>query len=254
MVAGVAMNGGAATTDAPGIEHFERHIRPLLVESCYSCHSAQAEKGIKGGLVLDTRDGLLKGGDTGPAIVVGDPEKSLLIKAVRYHDENLQMPPKGKKLSDPQIDALVAWVKMGAPDPRTGQSAAKDPKREAAKHWAFQPVKEPAVPPVRSKKLVQNPIDSFLLSKLEAKGLSLSPRADRRTLLRRATYDLLGLPPTAAQVTEFENDRSPDAYAKLIDRLLASPHYGERWPRYGLDCARSAGTHARPGPVDAGAG
>ena len=229
-------------SDASGIDYFEKHIRPVLVESCYGCHSPQAEKGIKGGLSLDTRDGLLKGGDTGPAIIAGDPEKSLLIKAVRYHDENLQMPPKGKKLSDPQIESLVAWVKMGAPDPRTGATQSSKPKAQTAKHWAFQPVKEQPVPVVRSKKPVQNPVDQFLLAKLEAKGLSLSPRADRLTLIRRATFDLIGLPPTVAQVAEFENDHSPDAFAKLIDRLLASPHYGERWGRYWLDIARYADT------------
>ncbi len=241
-VAAVVPATMVAASDASGFDYFEKHIRPVLVESCYGCHSPQAEKGIKGGLSLDTRDGLLKGGDTGPAIMVGDPEKSLLIKAVRYHDENLQMPPKGKKLSDLQIESLVAWVKMGAPDPRTGVTQNSKPKTQAAKHWAFQPVKEQPVPVVRNKKQVQSPVDQFLLSKLEAKVLSLSPRAERLTLIRRATYDLLGLPPTVAQVAEFENDRSPDAFAKLVDRLLASPHYGERWARYWLDVARYADT------------
>jgi len=230
------------SSEASGTEYFEKHIRPVLIESCYGCHSAEAEKGIKGGLSLDTRDGLLKGGDTGPAIIAGDPEKSLLIKAVRHHDDNLQMPLKGKKLSDLQIESLVTWVKMGAPDPRNGTTASSKLKTQPAKHWAFQPVKDPPVPTMRNKKLVQSPVDQFLLSKLEEKGLSLSPRADRLTLVRRATYDLLGLPPTAAEVAEFEKDRSPDAFAKLVDRLLASPRYGERWARYWLDVARYADT------------
>lgn len=234
--------GRMNAADGTGFDYFEKNVRPVLVDSCYSCHSAQAEKGIKGGLALDTKAGLLTGGENGPAIVAGNPEKSLLIKAVRYHDEALQMPPKGKKLPDEQIEALVAWVKMGAPDPRTGPSTLKDPKVEAAKHWAFQPVQQPAVPKVRNKKQVQSPVDSFLLAKLEERGLTLSPRADKRTLVRRAYYDLLGLPPTDAQVAEFEKDRSPDAFAKLVDRLLASPHYGERWARYWLDIARYADT------------
>ncbi len=231
-----------ATADAAGIEHFEKHVRPVLVESCYGCHSVGAEKGIKGGLALDTRDALLKGGDSGPALVPGDPEKSLLIKAVRYHDENLQMPPKGKRLPESQVEALVAWVKMGAPDPRTGQTKAVDPKALAAKHWAFQPVREPTSPAVKNKKQVRTPVDNFLLARLESKGLKLSPTADKRTLIRRATYDLTGLPPTAAEVAAFEADRSPDAFAKLVDRLLASPRYGERWARYWLDIARYADT------------
>ncbi len=234
--------GHAAAPDAAGIEFFEKHIRPVLVESCYGCHSPKAEKGIKGGLSLDTREGLLKGGDSGPAILPGDAEKSLLVKAVRYHDENLQMPPKGKRLPESQVDDLVAWVKMGAPDPRTGQGNANDPKLQSARHWAFQPVREPAPPVVKQKKLVQTPVDGFLLARLEEKGLKYSPRADKRTLIRRATYDLTGLPPTAEAVATFEADRSPDAFAKRVDQLLASPRYGERWGRYWLDVARYADT------------
>lgn len=239
---GVAGGGALRASELSGIDYFEKHVRPVLVESCYGCHSAQAEKGIKGGLSLETRESVLKGGENGPALVAGDPEKSLLIKAVRYHDADLQMPPKGKKLPDEQIEALVTWVKMGAPDPRTGPAVLKDPKLEAAKHWAFQPIAALPVPAVRSRKRVQNPVDAFLLSKLDAKGLTLSPRADKRTLARRAYYDLLGLPPTEAQVEAFERDRSPDAFARLVDQLLESPHYGERWARYWLDIARYADT------------
>jgi mono/diheme cytochrome c family protein len=240
---GQSVAAGAAATDAGGLEYFEKHIRPLLVENCYSCHSAEAEK-IKGGLLLDTRDGLLKGGDSGPALTPGDPERSLLIKAVRHVDENLQMPPppKGKKLTDQQIDDLVAWVKMGAPDPRSSQTQAAKPNNAAATHWAFARVKEPPVPVVKNKRLVQTPVDQFLLARLELKGLTLSPAADRRTLLRRASYDLIGLPPTAEEVREFEADRSIDAFAKVVDRLLATPRYGERWGRYWLDVARYADT------------
>ena len=232
----------ATAPDRAGIEFFEKHVRPVLVEHCYNCHSPGAEKGVKGGLLLDTRDGLLKGGDNGPAIVAGDPEKSLLIKAVRYHDENLQMPPKGKKLSETQIEDLVAWVKMGAPDPRTEAVQGAKSKVQGRDHWAFKPVKEPLPPTIKNRKLVQSPVDQFLLAKLEAKGLSLSPRADKRTLIRRASYDLTGLPPTAEETQTFEADKSPDAFARLVDRLLASPRYGERWGRYWLDIARYADT------------
>jgi cytochrome c553 len=232
----------AVSTDRAGIEFFEKHVRPVLADHCYNCHSPGAEKGVKGGLLLDTRDGLLKGGDNGPAIVAGDPEKSLLIKAVRYHDENLQMPPKGKKLSDQQIEDLVAWVKMGAPDPRTGAAQGVKSKTQSRDHWAFKPVKEPPPPAIKNRKLVQTPVDQFVLAKLEAKGLSLSPRADKRTLIRRVSYDLTGLPPTPEETLAFDADKAPDAFARLVDRLLASPRYGERWGRYWLDIARYADT------------
>jgi mono/diheme cytochrome c family protein len=233
--------GAAPASDRAGVEFFEKHVRPVLVENCYKCHSAEAEK-VKGGLLLDTREGLLKGGDSGPVIVAGDPDKSLLIKSVRYTDDNLQMPPKGKKLPENQIEDLIAWVKMGAPDPRTSKAEAQNGKPDATEHWAFKPIQEPAMPAVKNRKLVQTPVDSFLLAKLEPKGLALSPRADKRTLIRRATYDLIGLPPTPEEVRRFEADKAPDAFAKLLERLLASPHYGERWGRYWLDIARYADT------------
>ena len=230
----------ADKTDAAGLEFFEKHVRPVLIENCYGCHSAGAEK-LKGGLYLDTRDGILKGGDNGPAIVPGNPDKSLLIRAVRYTDKDLKMPPKDKKLSDEQIEHLEAWVKMGAPDPRTGQ-AAKTATANPRKHWAFQPVREPVPPSVKNGKLVRTPVDAFVLARLEEKKLSFAPGADRRTLIRRATFDLHGLPPTPEEVQAFEADDSADAFAKVIDRLLASPRYGERWARYWLDIARYADT------------
>src|SRR6185369_14183209 len=239
----------AAGTAAPapelsGVDFFEHQIRPILVEHCYQCHSKESEK-IKGGLLLDTRDGLLKGGDTGPGIVPGDPEKSLLIKAVRYEDENLQMPPKGKKLAPEQIAALETWVKMGAPDPRTSNAVASVQivnREKTRQHWAYRPIASPPTPSVKNQRWVQTPVDAFVLHKLEAKSLTPSPRADRRTLIRRATYDLIGLPPTLAEVDAFLADRSPDAFAKVVDRLLTSPQYGERWARYWLDVARYADT------------
>ncbi len=234
---------GRAADSAEGIEFFEKKIRPVLVDTCYKCHSSETDK-VKGGLLLDSRAALLKGGDTGPAIVPGDPEKSLLIKAIRYTDADLQMPPKNKKLSAEQIADLEAWVKMGAPDPRTNSSkvSLSVVTEQARKHWAYQPIPSPLPPAVKNTSWVKSPIDNFILSKLEAKKIAPSPQADKRTLIRRATYDLIGLPPTAGEVEAFVADKSPDAFAKLVDRLLASPHYGERWGRYWLDIARYADT------------
>ncbi len=242
--AGAAAKSETPAADAAGVEFFEQHVRPVLVEHCYGCHSAKAEK-VKGGLMLDTRAGLLKGGDSGPAIVPGDPDKSLLIKAVRYTDKDLKMPPKDKRLTDQQVEHLEAWVKLGAPDPRTGAATGKPPALEIAKrHWAFQPVKMPPVPKVRNVESVRTPVDTFLLARLEDKKLKFTPRADRRTLIRRATFDLHGLPPTFEEVQAFVADPANDevAFRALVDRLLASPRYGERWGRYWLDVARYADT------------
>ncbi len=229
--------------DPKGIEFFENKVRPLLVDRCFECHSST--KKIKGGLSLDSKEAILKGGDTGTSLVPGNPDASLLIKAVRYHDENLQMPPK-KKLEDAQIKDLEAWVKMGAPDPRTASAGPLNPfdaiMAEGRKHWAFQPVKKPAQPAVKNEKWVKSPIDAFVLAKLEAKDMQPSVPADKRTLIRRAYFDLTGLPPTPEEVSAFLADRSPDAYEKLIDKLLASPRYGERWGRHWLDVARYADT------------
>ncbi len=232
---------------AEQLEFFEKHIRPVLVENCYKCHSPEAEK-LKGGLLLDTREGLLKGGDSGPALVPGNPEKSLLIKAVRYQDEDLAMPPRkggGKKLPGAQIADLEAWVKMGAPEPRTDETTTSTLKtqRSGTNHWAFQPVKKPPVPAVKNfKSWVQSPVDAFIAAKLEEKGMKPSELADKRTLIRRATFDLLGLPPTPEEVQDFLADKSKNAFARVIERLLGSPHYGERWGRYWLDVARYADT------------
>ena len=222
-------------------QFFENKIRPLLADNCYKCHSQQSEK-VKGGLRLDTRDALLKGGETGAAIVPGDPEKSLLIRAVRYADPDLQMPPKGKKLSPTQIADLETWVKMGAPDPRVATAAQKAWVDPNLKHWAWSPLTQPAVPEVKNATWGQSPVDNFILAKLEAKGLKPNPPADKRTLIRRATFDLTGLPPTPEAIQEFLSDDSSDAFAKVVDRLLASPQYGERWGRHWLDVARYSDT------------
>ena len=230
------------------LDFFETTIRPILVESCYECHSEKEGKS-KGSLTLDTRDGVLRGGDTGPAVVAGDPEKSVLIQAIRYTDEELQMPPEksGGKLSPEKIAALEHWVKMGAPDPRTGPvtAVALDMPR-ARQHWAFQPVTKPSVPKIQNRKSkIENPIDAFVLAQLAAKKIPPAPPADPRTLLRRVTYDLTGLPPTPAEVEAFLSDsiRNPQsAFENVVDRLLASPRYGERWGRFWLDVARYADT------------
>jgi len=223
------------------IEFFETKIRPVLVDRCYECHSAQSKK-VKGGLRLDTSAALLKGGNNGVAIVPGNPDASLLIKAVRYHDPDLQMPPDDQRLSDAQVQDLTAWVKMGAPDPRAADASGKDSATASAQHWAFQPVAKPAVPSVKRSREVQTPVDNFVLAELDRLKIKPAPIADRRTLIRRVTYDLTGLPPTAEEVDNFIQDKRPDAYSQLVDRLLASPRYGERWGRYWLDVARYADT------------
>jgi hypothetical protein len=232
-----------AESSPQGVEFFEKKIRPLLVENCYKCHSASSEK-LKGGFRLDSKELALKGGESGrAAIVPGDPEKSLLIEAVRYNNTDLQMPPK-KKLAQQQIDDLAAWVKMGAPWPADQAVALiKKPTfdlKERAKHWAFQPLINAAPPQVKNADWCRSPIDNFILAKLEQAGLSPAPPADKRTLIRRVTFDLIGLPPTPAEIDAFLADESPDAFAKLVDRLLASPHYGERWARHWLDLVRFA--------------
>ena len=227
------------------LQFFETKIRPILSDNCYQCHSHQADR-VKGKLMLDSRDGLLLGGASGPAIVPGKPDDSLLIQAIRYTDEDLMMPPKdhGGKLSDQQIADLTEWVQRGAPDPRVPALTAAGQKYGGVgrAHWAFQPVRKPAIPAVKETAWVHSPVDNFVLAKLEASGLRPNPTADKRTLLRRVTFDLTGLPPTESEIQRFIADDSPDAYAKVVDRLLASPHYGERWARYWLDVARYSDT------------
>jgi cytochrome c553 len=238
----VASDGHAAEPNATELQFFESKIRPILVDNCYKCHSHEATK-LKGGLSVEYKESLLKGGSTGAAIVPGDPENSLLIKAVRYTDADLQMPPDDKKLSDQQIADLVAWVKMGAPDPRkAGTTITMTWSQKAKDHWAFQPIKIQTPPAVADVSRVHNGIDNFILAKLDENGMKMSPPADKRTLVRRAYFDLIGLPPSPEEVNAFIADNSPDAFAKVVDKLLASPQYGERWGRFWLDVSRYSDT------------
>ncbi|MFO0963214.1 MAG: PSD1 and planctomycete cytochrome C domain-containing protein [Phycisphaerales bacterium] len=236
---------GAAPPTPDQIEFFEKSIRPLLSSSCYRCHSATADK-VRGGLRVDTLAALLAGGDTGPAIVPGDPDHSLLITAVRWSDHDLEMPPK-KKLPDESIKLLERWVAMGAPHPDALGGAPVTPAPRAGidiekgrDWWAFKPPVKIDPPATKDAAWARTPVDRFLLAGIEAKGLRPAPDADRRALIRRVTFDLTGLPPTPEEIAAFEKDRTPQAYEKLVDRLLASPAYGERWGRHWLDVARFA--------------
>jgi len=246
LILGVTAALAAEPKSGPGgDDFFESKVRPVLAEHCYKCHSAEA-RALKGGLRLDSLDGMRKGGDSGPAVVPGDLEMSLLVKAVKYDDELLRMPPKGK-LSASSIATLAEWVKEGAVGPHAaetslGKKSAGVDFESAGAHWAYRPIRRPTVPAVHDRAWPRSPVDSFVLSALESARLTPSPPADRRTLIRRAYYDLAGLPPTAAEAEAFENDRAPDAFARVVDRLLASPHYGERWGRHWLDVARYADT------------
>jgi hypothetical protein len=229
------------TPDAAGLEFFEKKVRPILAEHCFGCHSTRAKK-LRGGLHLDSRNGLLSGGDNGPVLIPGQPEKSRLIEAIRYGNVDLRMPPRGK-LPDAAINDLVAWVRMGAPwpagaAPRPTGKEQFDLQKRKREHWAWQPVRSLTPPLVRDSAWPRSPIDRFLLAKMEEKGLSPAPAAGGRTLLRRAWFDLVGLPPPAEAVEAFVRDESPDAFEKVVDRLLASPHFGELWGRHWLDLVR----------------
>ena len=258
----VAPSAVATPATKEGLEFFEKNVRPILIDRCYECHSAE-KNSSKGGLILDSMDGAYKGGDEGPSVVPGDLEKSLLIKAVRYTDPEFAMPPKktGGKLPDEKIAILEEWVKMGAPMPSGGAAKLTGLTGKARDHWAFQPVKKPTVPEVKNRAWVKTPIDAFIMAKLEEKGLQPNPAANPEAFLRRVSYDLIGLPPTSEQVDAFEKaiqaaqitdtmalragkpaGAVEAVYAKQIDSLLASPHYGERWARHWLDTARYSDT------------
>jgi hypothetical protein len=231
-----------AASPADEHEFFEKDVRPLLVEKCWQCHG---DGKIKGGLRLTSRASVLEGGDSGPAAVSGKPAESLLIRAVRY-DADLRMPPKGK-LTARQVDVLARWVERGLPWPEDRKTVSQ-PERaqrlaisdEQRRFWAFQPVVTVAPPDVRDAAWVRSPVDRYILSPLEKKGLTPAAPADRRTLLRRVTLDLIGLPATPDEVDAFVADDSPAAFDRVVDRLLASPRYGERWGRHWLDVVRYA--------------
>jgi hypothetical protein len=231
----------AAEPSAEQTEFFEKKVRPVLAESCFKCHSDKVK--VRGGLRLDSRAAILKGGDNGPAIVPGSPEKSRLIEAVSYKNSELTMPPKGK-LPGPVLADLSAWVKMGAPWPNDGgdtgtaKTSSFDLAGRKRAHWCWQPVRPQTAPAVKDAAWPRGPVDRFILAKLEEKGLHPAAPADRRTLLRRVTFDLTGLPPTPEEIDAFLADRSPDAYSKVVDRLLESPSFGERWARHWLDLVR----------------
>jgi cytochrome c553 len=232
----------AADERAKTPEYFETKIRPLLASNCYACHTNTQ----MGGLRLDSRAAILKGGASGPAIVPGDPGKSRMIERVRHNDEKMRM-PMGGQLKAEEIAALAAWIEAGAPWPESVKTAqAQKASRtgefviapEQRNFWSFRPLARPAIPAVKDAAWAKTDIDRFILARLEGEGLRPVAMADKRTLLRRATLDLTGLPPTAEDVEAFEKDASPGAFAKVVDRLLASPHYGERWGRWWLDVAR----------------
>lgn len=222
-------------------DFFEARVRPLLIKHCLECHGAKKQEG---GLRLDSRDGWLRGGDRGTAVIAGQPENSLLLKAVRHDDPDLAMPPN-EKLTANEISALELWIKRGAPDPRRAaapQTASRLSLQESGSFWSFRPLQKPPIPSIAPDDWVRNPIDAFVLNRLKERGLTPVADADRRTLLRRATLDLTGLPPTLDELNAFLNDPSEDAFDSVIDRLLESPAYGERWGRHWLDVARYADT------------
>jgi hypothetical protein len=227
----------AVGDDPATAEFFEARIRPVLVQHCYECHSADSAI-VKGGLLLDTAEGLRRGGDSGAVVQPGNSRESLLLQALRY--ESSQMPPRGR-LPQPVIDDFAAWVDAGAVDPRTAAAAPVRPAIDLAagrQFWSFVPPRLPPLPELRDASRVQTPIDHFVFAGHEARQLTASGPASRRELIRRASFDLLGLPPQPADVAAFLEDTSPDAFIRMVDRLLASPHYGERWGRYWLDVAR----------------
>ncbi len=229
--AGVAKAARAADEE----RFFETSVRPLLAQHCFDCHSDAAPK-VKGGLKLDSRAALLSGGASGAVVVPGDPAASELIAVLRY-DGAVQMPPKGK-LAPSEIATLEEWVRRGAYFPNDNALTSDVARAAIEPPWSFRPIVASPSPPVADELWCRNDIDRFVLARLEAAGLAPAPEADRRTLLRRLSFDLTGLPPTAEELEAFERDLSPDAWSKQVDRLLASPHYGERWGRYWLDLAR----------------
>lgn len=233
----LALTGESPAHDA----FFESKIRPLLVEHCQKCHGAAKQQAS---LRLDSAAALAKGGDTGPVVVPGNPDKSLLIQVVRYSGDS-KMPPKGK-LPSAAIADLEKWVRDGATWPAGDKAVAAggppDPLEARKTHWAFRPVADPPAPVVKKSAWVRDPLDAFILARIEAAGLQPAPEADKATYIRRVTYDLTGLPPTPGEIDAFLADNAPGAHERLVDRLLASPRFGERWARHWMDISRYADT------------
>jgi hypothetical protein len=246
LAAMVFLNGTARADEPVTAEYFEKKVRPILAANCTNCHGAQKQKG---GLRLDSKAAFAKGGDSGDAVVPGDAAKSRLIQVIRY-DDDIKMPPRGK-LGDANIAVLTRWVQGGAPWPDDGGAATTAPAAgafdlhaRARAHWSFQPIAHPTPPTLpNSLAAYRNPIDRFLLAKLNDNGLSFAPAAEKRVLLRRVYFDLTGLPPSPEEIQAFLADAAPDAYEKVVEKLLASPAYGERWGRHWLDLVRYAETY-----------
>ena len=236
--------GTASNFTPEQLEFFERKVRPILAEQCYNCHSHSGEK-LKANLYLDVRSDILKGGDTGPALVVGNPEKSLLIEAVSYANPDLQMPPK-TRLSPAQVRDLTTWVRDGAAWPdeqvKVVNRSGFDLEKRKAEHWCWKPVVAQTPPPVADESWPLTGADRFISARLQQAGLKPAPTAEKESLIRRVTFDLTGLPPTPAEVDAFVADNSTHAWAAVVDRLLASPRFGERWARHWLDLVRYAET------------
>lgn len=232
-----------APADPAALEFFEQKVRPLLADKCLSCHSEKAGK-QKGGLLLDSREAILKGGESGAAAHPGKAAESLLLRAVQYQEPDLQMPPK-ERLSPKEVSVLERWILDGMPF--TSSASVTQKRREVnydegRKFWAFQPLQPFATPPVRRSDWPRNVVDSFILARMEATGVTPAAEAPRRALLRRAKFDLLGLPPTPEEFEAFEKDKATDAFERRVDAWLTSPHYGERWARHWLDLVRYCDT------------
>ena len=234
--------------DAAGVEFFEKRIRPILVEHCIKCHGGEPDR-IRGGLILTSAKEMFAGGDSGVAVVPGDPDASPLYLAMTYEDPEFTMPPGGR-LSDREIADIRTWIEMGAPDPRVDVAEAADrgsdvevnpfldPRGGGRTHWAYRSMDDPAPPSVKNESLVRNDVDRFILARLEEAGIEPAREADRRTLIRRLHYDMIGLPPSQDMVRAFVEDTEPGAWERLVEQVLASPHYGERWGQHWLDVAR----------------
>ncbi len=248
----IALPAAAGASDE-ALEHFERHVRPLLAENCYACHSADAPS-VFAGLRLDSLEGMLRGGDSGPALLRGNSAVSLMVRAVRG-EAKVPMPPTGR-LEEDQIAALAEWIDAGAPWPDEQAPGLPDPgeafdlERRRSEHWAWQPVRVTDPPPVRDAGWPKSVIDRFILSRLEGEGLEPAPPADRHTLIRRLSFALSGLPPTPEEIADFLADDTPRAVEALVERLLGSPHFGERWARHWMDLVRYTESHGSEGDPD----